>query len=170
MRRNPVDRRGFLKGGAALASGAGSLGFVNAVHAQGLAAQPWERVYGAPNSAYGQRSRFEQPVVRHVAKPYGDLAPGTGPALTPIESLDGIITPNALHFIRSHSGTPDIDPGQHRLLIHGLVARPLMFSMEALWRYPMITRTYFLECSGNSNRSLAPQPAQVPAGAIHGNV
>lgn len=168
--RKVMDRRRFLKRGVVLASGAASVGLVHAAHAQNLAAQPWERVYGAPNTAYGQPSRFEQPIGRHIVKPYGDLAPGTGPALTPIEALDGIITPNSLHFIRSHSGTPDIDPRQHRLLIHGLVARPLMFSMEALWRYPMITRTYFIECSGNSNRNLAPQPAQIPAGAMHGNV
>ena len=91
--------------------------------------------------------------------------------LTPIESLEGIITPNPLHMIRNHSGTPDIDPKQHQLLLHGLVARPLMFSMESLWRYPMTTRTYFIECSGNSFRAvLPPQPAQVAAGALHGMI
>jgi len=42
--------------------------------------------------------------------------------------------------------------------------------MEALWSYPMTTRTHFVECSGNSSRALAPQPAQVPAGAMHGNI
>src|SRR5258706_14551678 len=84
--------------------------------------------------------------------------------------LDGIITPNPVHFIRSHSGTPDIDPKAHRLYIHGLVDRPLRFSVDALLRYPRITRTYFLECSGNSSRALTPKPAQVPAGAMHGNI
>ncbi|HMC33939.1 MAG TPA: sulfite dehydrogenase, partial [Myxococcales bacterium] len=44
------------------------------------------------------------------------------------------------------------------------------FSMEALWSYPMTTRTHFVECSGNSAAALAPQPAQVPAGAMHGNI
>jgi sulfane dehydrogenase subunit SoxC len=38
---------------------------------------------------------------------YGDLAPGTGSARTPIEKLEGIITPSGLHFDRSHNGTPD---------------------------------------------------------------
>ena len=47
-----------------------------------------------------------------------------------------MITPNGLHFERSHSGIPDIDPDQHRLLIHGLVKRPLVFTLEALARYP----------------------------------
>src|SRR5258706_3050608 len=107
--------------------------------------------------------------MRHLIRPYGDLARGSGVALSPIEALEGIITPSGLHNDRSHSGTPDIDPKQHQLLLHGLVQRPLAFSMEALWRYPMTTRTHFLECSGNSARALAPQPAQVPAGALHGN-
>jgi sulfane dehydrogenase subunit SoxC len=163
-------RRGFLKQGAALITGAASAGFASGAAAQGLAGQPWERVYGAGFTGYGQPSRFELPVVRHIGRPYGDLAPGSGAALSPIESLEGIITPSSLHNIRSHSGTPDIDPRQHQLLLHGLVARQLMFSMDSLSRYPMTTRTYFIECSGNSNRALVPQPAQVPAGAIHGNI
>jgi sulfane dehydrogenase subunit SoxC len=163
-------RRGFLKQGAALITGAASAGFASGAAAQGLAGQPWERVYGAGFTGYGQPSRFELPVVRHIGRPYGDLAPGSGAALSPIESLEGIITPSSLHNIRSHSGTPDIDPKQHQLLLHGLVARQLMFSMDSLSRYPMTTRTYFIECSGNSNRALVPQPAQVPAGAIHGNI
>jgi sulfane dehydrogenase subunit SoxC len=172
--RNTQDtaqgRRGFLKQGAALVTGAASAGIVQGANAQGLAGQPWERAYGAGFTGYGQPSRFEQPVMRHIGRPYGDLAPGSGSALAPIEALEGIITPSGLHNIRSHSGTPDIDPKEHQLLLHGLVQRPLKFSMEALWSYPMTTRIHFVECSGNSNRALAPQPAQVPAGAMHGNI
>jgi sulfane dehydrogenase subunit SoxC len=163
-------RRAFLAQGAALATGAASAGVAATAGAQGLAAQPWERAYGAPFDGYGQPSRFEQPVMRHYLKPYGDLAPGTGAALAPIERLEGIITPSGLHSNRSHSGVPDIDPKLHELLIHGLVARPLAFSMDALLSYPMTTRIHFIECAGNSNRNLAPQPLQVPAGAIHGNM
>ncbi len=163
-------RRGFLKQGAALVTGAASAGLAQGANAQALAGHPWERVYGAGFTGYGQPSRFEQPVMRHIVRPYGDLAPGSGVALSPIESLEGIITPSSLHNVRSHSGTPDIDPKQHQLLLHGLVARPLVFSMEALSRYPMISRIHFLECSGNSNRMLAPQPLQAPAGVLHGNV
>jgi sulfane dehydrogenase subunit SoxC len=149
---------------------AATAGLAQNASAQALAGQPWERVYGTPYNGYGQPSRFEQPVARHIGRPYGDLAPGTGAALTPIESLEGIITPSSLHNTRSHSGIPDIDPKLHVLLLHGLVGRDLSFNMESLWRYPMTTCTYFVECAGNSNRALAPQPAQVPAGAIHGNI
>ena len=163
------DRRRFLAQGAALLGGAASATIAPPGAAQELAAQPWERVYGAPFTGYGQPSKFEAPVLRHIARPYGDLAPGSGAALSPIESLEGIITPSSLHNVRSHSGTPDIDPKEHRLLIHGLVARPLMFTVDSLLSYPMTTRTHFIECSGNSGRATTPQPAQVPAGAIHGN-
>jgi sulfane dehydrogenase subunit SoxC len=165
-KRKPNTRRQFLSQSAALVTGA----LAQDSGAQGLAGQAWERVYGAPFTGYGQPSRFETPVARHIGRPYGDLAPGSGAALTPIEALEGVITPSSLHNIRNHSGTPDIDPKQHQLLLHGLVERPLMFSVESLLRYPMTTRTHFVECSGNSNRALAPQPAQVPAGAIHGNI
>src|SRR6266702_5053941 len=109
-------RRGFLKQGTALVTGAASPGIAQGANAQGLAGHPWERVYGAGFTGYGQPSRFEQPVMRHIGRPYGDLAPGSGSALAPIESLEGIITPSGLHNIRSHSGTPDIDPSQHQLL------------------------------------------------------
>jgi sulfane dehydrogenase subunit SoxC len=163
-------RRTFLTQGAALATGAASAGLAAGANAQGLAGQPWERVYGAPFNGYGQPSRFEQPVMRYFLKPYGDLAPGSGAALAPIERLEGIITPSGLHSNRSHSGTPDIDPKEHNLLVHGLVARPLTFSVDALSSYPMTTRIHFIECAGNSNRNLAPQPLQLPAGAIHGNM
>src|SRR5882672_9574073 len=164
------NRRGFLKRSAALVTGAASAGLAQGANAQPLAGHLWERAYGAGFTGYGQPSRFEQPVMRHLIRPYGDLAPGSGVALSPIEALEGIITPSGLHNDRSHSGTPDIDPKEHQLLLHGLVQRPLKFSMEALRRYPMTTRTHFLECSGNSARALAPQPAQVPAGAMHGNI
>ena len=127
------SRRGFLKQGAALVTGAASAGLAQGANAQSIAGQPWERVYGAPFTGYGQPSRFEQPVVRHIGRPYSDLAPGTGAALAPIEALEGIITPSGLHNIRSHSGSPDIDPKEHLLLLHGLVQRALRFSMEALW-------------------------------------
>jgi sulfane dehydrogenase subunit SoxC len=160
-------RRKFLARGAALVSGAAVL---NGTRADNLAGEAWERVYGAGFTRYGQPSRFEQAVGRYIAQPYGEMAPGSGSALCPIEALDGIITPTSVHFIRSHSGSPDIDPKLHRLYIHGLVERPLRFSVDALSRYPMTTRIYFIECSGNSLRALTPQPAQVPAGGMHGNV
>ena len=45
---------------------------------------------------------------------------------------------------------PSIDPEKHQLLIHGLVERPLIFSLADLKRLPSVSRTHFLECAGNS--------------------
>src|SRR3979490_1394736 len=96
------SRRGFLKQGAALVTGAASAGLAQGASAQALAGHPWERVYGAGFAGYGQPSRFEQPVIRHIVRPYGDLAPGSGVALAPIVGLASIITPSGLHNDRSH--------------------------------------------------------------------
>ncbi len=166
-----LHRRLFLTGSAA-SLGAGALGLITA---QPVVAAPppetpeWMKTPGAPLSSYGQRSRFEEGVQRHPARP----APGTtgaGVTRTPLERLNGMITPSALHFERHHSGVPDIDPAQHRLLIHGLVERPLIFTMDALHRYPMVSRIQFLECSGNSRTIIAETPQTGTCGQMHGLV
>jgi sulfane dehydrogenase subunit SoxC len=92
--------------------------------------------------------------------PYGSRSPGETAqrlttathSLTPHQVLHGIITPSALHFERHHNGVPIIDPERHRLLIHGLVDRPIVFAMNDLVRFPSVTRTLFIECSGNSGK------------------
>ena len=85
-----------------------------------------------------------------------------------MQSLTGTITPSGLHFERHHNGVPDIDPAQHKLLLHGLVRKPLVFTPATLARYPTVTRTCFVECSGNSGGNTVPQAPQVNASAIHG--
>jgi sulfane dehydrogenase subunit SoxC len=72
-------------------------------------------------------------------------------SLTPLEQLHGTLTPADLHFERHHAGIPEINPEQHQLLLHGMVERPLKFSIEELKRFPAVTRTCFIECSGNLN-------------------
>ena len=127
---------------------------------------------GATFRGYGKPAVTENSVQRMLLQPYGDLAPGAGVAMTPLQSLEGSITPNGLHFERSHNGRPTINPDQHEFFIHGLVRQPLKFSMDSLSRYPMISRTYFLECAGNSffNSNLFSEPMQVSVGMIHGLV
>ncbi len=71
-------------------------------------------------------------------------------SFTPLQDLFGIITPAGVHFERHHAGMPDIDPAQHALLIHGLVARPLRFTMSDLMRFPSVSRFHFIECGANS--------------------
>jgi sulfane dehydrogenase subunit SoxC len=162
-----LNRRVFLERavltGAAVA-GAGT----TSAQAEPLAVPSWMKQPGAALSAYGQPSRFESKAVRAVPAPPNPATVGIGTARTPLQLLNGMITPNGLHFDRSHSGTPDIDPDQHRLLIHGLVKRPLVFTMDALARYPMESRITFLECAGNSGALNAPQAQPLNVQAIHG--
>jgi sulfane dehydrogenase subunit SoxC len=66
--------------------------------------------------------------------------------------LIGIITPSSLHFTTQHFyGIPDINPKEHKLTLHGLVERPLVFTMDDLKRFPAVSRVHFLECVGNKN-------------------
>jgi sulfane dehydrogenase subunit SoxC len=122
---------------------------------------------GRSFTAYGMPSPHED--VKRLLRP-PTISP-TGASLTPIESLEGIITPSGLHFDRIHNGVPDIDPKTHKFLLHGLVNKPLEFSMDALLRYPRVSRMHFVECGGNSAaNAVSPTPLQVTAGAIHGLV
>jgi sulfane dehydrogenase subunit SoxC len=101
---------------------------------------------GKPVSAYGERSPFEK-----TARLVPDVKnPQVASSRTPLAELHGIITPNSLHFERHHSGVPVINPAEHRLMVHGLVERPLMFTLADLKRLPSLSRIYFVECSGNS--------------------
>lgn len=90
-------------------------------------------------SEIGGRSAFE----KSVRKP-SDIS-----SRTPLQDFYGTITPSDLHFERHHAGIPTIDPGKHKLLIHGMVEKPIVFTVADLKRFPSISRIAFLECSGN---------------------
>ncbi len=100
---------------------------------------------------YGLPSLYEAGVVRR-ARTGGSPYPTRKAAasLTPLQDLHGVITPNGLHYERHHSGVPAIDPNDHRLLIHGEVERPMIFSVADILRFPAVSRICFLECSGNT--------------------
>jgi sulfane dehydrogenase subunit SoxC len=159
-----LHRRLFLQGGAAALAGATLL----TARAAPPEVPAWMKTPGAGMRPYGERSPREAQVQRFVGSQPGTT--GSGASRTPLEALEGIITPSSLHFERHHSGVPDIDPAQHQVLIHGLVERPLIFSMDALARYPMVSRIQFLECSGNSGALNNAEPAQQSAGGLHGLV
>ena len=159
------SRRALLEG--ALAAGAAGAG-ATAAQADPLAVAPWMKTPGPHFVPYGQPSRFESKVVRGVTPPANPAVQGIGSSRTPLHLLDGMMTPSGLHFERSHSGVPDIDPDQHRLVIHGLVKRPLVFTLDALSRYPRTSRIAFVECAGNSGALNAPQPARLDVAGIHG--
>ena len=157
-----LDRRTFLRGGAALVTGY----VVSPVSAETLRDAPWSNGPGMPVPAYGVPSRFEKAAVRTLSNPKGE--PRTQHARTPHHLLQGMTTPNGLHFVISHAGDADIDPREHRLAIHGLVKRPLVFTLEALARYPMVSRFTFVECGGNSAPLFSPEPIQASVQALHG--
>jgi sulfane dehydrogenase subunit SoxC len=127
-----LHRRMFLTAGTAAAAAVASATLPNPAAADALPVEPWMKLPGAGFAGYGQPSKFESKVARtFVSLP---RTTGTGAARTPHHLLDGMITPNGVHFERSHSGIPDINPDTHRLLIHGLVKRPLVFTLESLGR------------------------------------
>jgi sulfane dehydrogenase subunit SoxC len=102
---------------------------------------------GFLNPAYGLPSPFEKTVLRKLPD---QPTPFPTATRTPLQSLFGSTTPNGLFFERHHAGVPAIDPAQHRLMLHGLVERPLLLSMKDLLRFPAVSRSHFIECSGNS--------------------
>ena len=107
------------------------------------------RRIGKPLSAYGGRSAFEKSA---RALPTTKILE-VGSSYTPLAELVGTITPSSLHYERHHSGVPVIDPAAHRLLIHGMVDRPLIFTMAELRRFPSVSRICFIECAGNTHLS-----------------
>lgn len=162
-----ISRRHLL--GLSLA-GAGSLvtSSVLAADAGMLPRPAWSMAPGRDPSEYGNPSSHAAQIKR-LAPPPNTISPGTGASRTPLHLLQGTITPNSLHFERHHAGVPDIDPAQHRLVLHGMVRQPLEFSYEDLLAYPMVSRVYFLECSGNSGANSAGASASDnSAGGLHG--
>jgi sulfane dehydrogenase subunit SoxC len=168
--RGLLDRRVLFQYGGVMAALAGTREFSMAAPASAepstLSVPDWSKVPGSPFIGYGQPSKFEAGVVRIATNPAN--APGAGAVLAPLHRLHGTITPNGLHFERSHSGIPDIDPSAHRFLIHGLVKRPLIFTLEALARYPTESRITFVECSGNSLALYAKQAVDGTVQTLHG--
>src|SRR5437762_5169892 len=163
-----LHRRAFLTSGAALAAAMTGYTLSEPVAAQQLTDAPWSTKPGIPIPEYGVSSSFEKGVSRTLTNPKGE--PRTQHARTPHHLLNGTFTPNGLHFVISHSGAPDIDPAKHRLVIHGLVKKPLAFTLDALSRYPMVSRMAFVECGGNSGVLFSNVPVQGTVQALHGLV
>jgi len=163
-----IHRRALLGRGAAIA---GAIGVAGPALATGAAAEPladpaWSLQVGDAMPPYQVPSRFEKGVVRTVDNP--ENLPRNSRARTPHHLLQGMITPNGLHFTICHGGVPDIDPDKHKLVIHGLVKRPLVFTLEALSRYPQTSRIGFVECGGNSAPLFSNEPIQANVQALHG--
>jgi sulfane dehydrogenase subunit SoxC len=146
-------------------AGAGAVG---GFLAPASATEDWMTHTGEPQGEYGSPSKFAHLKREQTGgHPFG---PEAGSSSSPLQDLNGTITPNSLHFERHHSGIPDIDPAKHKLVVYGGVRQPLQFSYEDLLAYPMETHVYFLECSGNSFRNTLPKPLDLTAGSLNGLV
>ena len=131
----------------------------------------WSKVLGDSVAAhpYGKPSKYEKHVVRRDVE-WLTASRESSINFTPLHELDGIITPNGLCFERHHAGAAEINPLDHRLLLHGLVDKPLMFTMEDLKRFPRVNRIYFLECAANSGmewRGAQLNSCQFTHGMVH---
>jgi sulfane dehydrogenase subunit SoxC len=148
--RSRLGRRGFLGLAAGLAAGA--------VARDALGAPPPDasKVLGAGITPRAERSEFEQLAIA----PVGAV---TGTAFSPIQSLVGTLTPTDLQFQRHHGGIAELDPSRWELLVHGLVGKPLVFSLAELRRFPPVTRVHFIECAGNGRKAFRePVPTLTP--------
>src|SRR5437667_11626832 len=118
-----MERRRFLTRGAVLGASLVA-GPAAPGRAQSAPDDP-SKALGGPKRSYGARSRFETSARRTRGK-----TDEHGGNLTPLGDLYGIITPSELHFTVFRGGVPEIDPARHRLLIHGMVERPVLLTMN----------------------------------------
>jgi len=138
VKSSRISRRHVLVAGSA-----GVAGLALPASAQN---QDTTKVQGPPGRDVGARSPFEKPA--RMA-----FSPARTATFTPLQDLDGIITPADLHFERHHGGVPAVDPQQYSLLIHGMVERPTIFTLAELKRFPGTSIIRFVECSGNGGRA-----------------
>ena len=153
-----LNRRNFFRKAAVYSAGAVAASTVLAptrANAQDdpniVEEKPWATELGDPvtKNQYGQPSPYEHNVIRRTTDILSSGNMQASIAVTPIQDSCGIITPNGLFFNRCHGGTPTIDPNQHRLMIHGLVEKPIVLTMDELKKYPNVSRVHFIECPAN---------------------
>ena len=121
FRRDPrvfdaAGRRKFLKFGAAAAGGAlfgpgvAVAGETGAFPPQDA---PWSQSLGAGivDRPYGRPSDFVKDVIRRNV-PWLTASKESSVSFSPLQDLNGIITPNGLFFERYHAGRAEVDPRQ----------------------------------------------------------
>jgi sulfane dehydrogenase subunit SoxC len=132
------NRRQFLKGGAALAGLA--LAGARSVSAAENIPLPWnstddmDLTWGKnPDPFWPADSEYSEGGTRNLA------------------DQQGILTPSNKHFRANHrSATPNINIRNHRFMVHGMVDRPLVFTMDDLKRLPSVSRVHYVACAGQS--------------------
>lgn len=173
-----ASRRAFLRSGF-VAGGAAALGGSLPVRAE-TAGNPanlppnvpdWSRYLGEGVGirAYGKPSQHEANVIRRDVE-WLTASRESSVSFTPLHELDGPITPNGLCFERHHGGIAEVDPTDYRLILHGLVEKPLIFTLDDIKRMPRVNRAYFCECAANSGmewRGAQLNGCQFTHGMIH---
>ena len=153
-----AERRDFFKKTAALSAtaiaGTGMLAGTNAMAEDDpviMNTPAWghKAGYGVTKNRYGLPSPYEHNVTRRNSKLLSSGNWMASIAMCPLQDLSGIITPNGLFFSRCHGGIPTINPNEWRLMIHGLVEKPLVLTLDQLKRYPNVSRVHFVECPAN---------------------
>ena len=174
MTKIKTSRRSFLKGSVAV--GGAALTASTTANASGpdpliTEMQEWAQFTGDGVDAtpYGLPIDFESDVVRrNVEWLTADTISSVN--FTPIHALDGTITPQGCAFERHHSGAIELRKEDYRLMINGLVEKPLIFTYEDLERFPRENHVYFCECAANTGMEWAGAQlngAQFTHGMIH---
>ena len=174
----PTSRRHLLRS-AMIVGGASALGGTRFANAGGIGnpanqppnVPPWSRYLGdgVAVRAYGKPSKHEARIIRRDVA-WLTATPQSSVSFTPLHELDGIITPNGLCFERHHAGIAEIDPADYRLILHGLVEKPLIFTLDDIRRMPRVNRAHFCECAANSGmewRGAQLNGAQFTHGMVH---
>jgi sulfane dehydrogenase subunit SoxC len=131
-----TSRRAFLRGTGRRRRGAGGQ--------RTAAARPHARpadhrgpalgqAFGDPVDAtpYGMPIEHESHVVRRNVE-WLTESPVSSINFTPIHALEGTITPQGCAFERHHSGAIELTKQDYRLMINGLVDKPLVFTYADL--------------------------------------
>ncbi|MEA3288751.1 MAG: sulfite dehydrogenase [Campylobacterota bacterium] len=158
-----ISRRDFFKKtGAVSAVAAASVIAPSAVRASAAGEgdpaimhhPKWGQSWGDPvtKNLYGIPSAYEHNNTRRYTALLASGNERASIAVTPIHESEGIITPNGLFFSRCHGGTAHVDPKEFRLMINGLVDKPIVLTLDQLKRYPRVTRTHFIECPANGGQ------------------
>ena len=152
-------RRDFIRqafAAAAATAGSAALAQANPVSAEGGDANILELPghskglgQAVATDGYGKPSRYEVNVQRRQSPGLTQTAQSSV-SFAPLQSLFGIVTPSGLHFERHHQGWWDIDPSKHRLMINGMVGKPMVFTMDEIMRLPSVSRFHFIECGANT--------------------
>ena len=154
--RGAPSRRGFLR--TVMAAGGATMLARPAAAAGGGKPEnlppnvpDWSRSLGDGVAVrkYGAPSKHEAHTIRRDV-PWLTATPQSSVSFTPLHALDGVITPNGLCFERHHAGVAELDPADYRLVLHGLVEKPLIFTLDDIKRMPRVNRVYFCECAANS--------------------